>query len=187
MRRPLPRPRHVPRRPQAPIEALRHRHDGEVATVVGRGPSLLGLSAKDFGAGPVFVLNHAILEVRKLGLPNPIYSMQKDGCLVPPIAPETLILSQRQSRQCFADYQPRHVIDVTKLGLGVACMSLTFAVALAKHMGCAGCRALAFDALNGDFRTVRDGELVTIGRGYLHAAAQATKYAARMRIPVSWT
>jgi hypothetical protein len=166
---------------------LANLYPGQTATVVGRGPSLLGLGTGDFGAGPVLVLNHAILPIRQLGLSNPLYSLQKDGCLVPPEAPETLILSSGQSRTCFASYEPRYVFDVTRFGLTRSCMSLTLAVALASLMGCSGARLLAFDAYTrDDFRTVVGSELQTIGRGYLHAAAQATRHAQRISLPLEW-
>jgi hypothetical protein len=166
---------------------LANLYPGQTATVVGRGPSLLALGATDFGPGPVLVLNHAILTVRQLGLPNPLYSLQKDGCLVAPQPPETLILSAAQSRRCFADYQPRHVFDVARFGLTRSCMSLTFAVALAHLMGCSGARLLAFDSYTaGDFRTVQGDELATVGRGYLHAAAQATRHAEKISLPLEW-
>jgi hypothetical protein len=137
--------------------------------------------------GPVIALNHAILTVRQLGLPNPLYSMQKDGCLVPPLPPETLILSAAQSRRCFQDYAPRYVIDVTTLGMNVRAMSTTFAVALANLMGCSAVRMLACDGYTvGDFRTVQGDELVTIGKGYNHAGEQATNLARRLRIGIEW-
>lgn len=166
---------------------LSSRHRGEVAHIVGRGPSLLDLTLGSFGAGPLLVLNHALLRIRALNPLNQVYSFQKDGCLVEPKAPETLILSKAQSRTCFDGYQPRVVIDVRALGLPVHCMSVTFAVAMAIAMGCTGARLFAFDSYTrGDFRTVQGDELVTIGRGYLHAAEQVKRYAARRRFPLEW-
>lgn len=166
---------------------LNDRHAGQTATVVGRGPSLLRLTAEDFGPGPVLALNHAILTIRQLDLPNPLYSMQKDGCLVPPQAPETLIRAQTQSHRCFPEYQPAYTFDVIRFGLPRSCMSLTFAVALSKLMGCSGARLLAFDAYTvQDFRTVVGTELQTIGRGYLHAAGQAMRHATKIGLPLEW-
>lgn len=154
---------------------------------MGRGPSLLEITAQDVGSGPVLVLNHAILTIRRLNLPNPLYSMQKDGCLVAPQAPETLILSVSQSHKCFPAYQPRYTFDVTRFGLPRSCMSVTFAVAISKLMGCSGARLLAFDAYTAsDFRTVVGDELQTIGRGYLHAAGQAIRHAAKVGLPLEW-
>jgi hypothetical protein len=166
---------------------LRGIHTGQTATVVGRGPSLLRLTSADFGSGPVLALNHSILELRKLGLKNTLYSMQKDGCLVQPQEPEILILSTAQSRRCYSSYPRRYVIDVTKLGMSVRAMSTTFAVAMAQVMGCSKVRMLACDGYTvGDFRTVQGGELVTIGKGYNHAGEQATNLARRLRIGIEW-
>ena len=42
------------------------------------------LRREDIGPGPVIAMNHAIEQVRRLKLPNPLYSQQKDKCMVPP-------------------------------------------------------------------------------------------------------
>ena len=188
MARPVHR-RVWPKPPRGPVDPLRNRHAGQTATVVGKGPSLLTLTPRDFGSGPVIAINHAILEVRKLGLANPLYSQQKDTCMVPPCPPETLILSAAQSSKCFASYTPRHVIDVRKVfGITPKAMSTTMAVALARWMGCTAVRMLACDAVTtGDLRSVLNGEaLPNSGYGYRYAGDQATKYAARMRMPLEW-
>ena len=154
--------------------------------VVGRGPTLLSLTTGDVRT-PVIVLNHAIQRARIWGLRGPVYSMQKDGCLVEPQAPEVLLLAKRQSERCFPDYQPRYVVPPSAFGLPQHCMSLTLAVAVADYMGCRAVRLLAFDAYTrADFRTVVGEELETIGRGYLHAAGQAIRYAQRARIDLEW-
>jgi hypothetical protein len=162
-------------------------YPGQIASIVGRGPSLLGLTAQDFGTGPVLVLNHAILTIRRLNLRNPLFSLQKDGCITPPQQPETLILSRAQSPGCFRNYPKRMVIDVRRMGLNRNCMSSTLAVALAHQLGCTSVRMLAMDSLtNADFRTVVGDELLTIGRGYLHAAAQATAHAKKLGMEMEW-
>jgi hypothetical protein len=122
-----------------PIAELRDVHTGETAYVIGRGRSLLDLRAEMIGPGPVIALNLALVHVRALNLPNPIYSMQKDGCvalalesgprfiflgdqrpcsgppcvdgspLAEPMAPETLLVSQAGSWGCFPDYAPRYI------------------------------------------------------------------------------
>jgi hypothetical protein len=105
-------------------------------TIVGRGPSLLSLTRDDFPPGRVIALNASIVQVRRLNLPNPIYTMQKDGCrshlwtddeyqapgpdhacpleiqMVRPEGDETLIVSVRESLYCFNDWPRRIVIDV---------------------------------------------------------------------------
>lgn len=162
-------------------------HNGATATVIGKGPSLLEIQPGDIGTGPVMVLNHAIHHVRRLELPNLIYSFQKDGCIAAPVEPEVVILSYIQSRSCFRDYAHRYVVDVRRLRLPSTCMSLTFAVVMAKAMGCQRARLLAFDSYTrSDFRQVLDDVPVGGGRGYLHAADQAKRYAERVGIELEW-
>lgn len=152
---------------------LNGRYIGQTASIVGCGLSILDLSPADFVAGPVIALNHAILVVRELALPNPVYSQQKDGCIlhgmqvqvpinecicpfgpemVQPVEPEELILSWAESQHCFALYPRRHVIDVQKdLGMGWATPSAPMAVLVAHRMGCTSLRMLGHDAYtNGD-------------------------------------
>lgn len=184
-----PPPRRAPRPSPGDISPLRNRHAGEVATVIGRGPSLLTLRASDIGPGPVITLNHAILEVRKLHLPNLIYTQQKDRGVVAPQPPETLILSAAQSHAAFPSYSPRYVIDVRRwFGITPRAMSTTMAVALARWMGCSRVRMLACDAVTvEDFRTVVNGEpLDKRGFGYLFAGRQATAHAQRIGMPLEW-
>jgi hypothetical protein len=151
-------------------------HPGETATIVGGGPSLLSLTADDFGPGPVITINDVIVIVRRLGLPNPIYTMQKDGCIphdskrmvvkgrgrpvrlplgcicpqrgfIPPRLPETVLLSAAESSRCFRDYPRRHVIDVeAEFGVRWHTPSAPVAVRVAHLMGCTGLRMLGHDA-----------------------------------------
>lgn len=133
------------------------QHPGQTAYIVGRGPSLLTLQPGDFGPGPVIALNAAILHVRTLQLPNPLYYQWKDGCvphgldwltlvtgvkqphvckLPPPIPPEVFITSKVEGDQCLADYPLRHVIDVeAEFGLHWSTMSSPIAVEIAHAMG----------------------------------------------------
>ncbi len=167
-------------------------------SIVGRGPSLLRLTANDFPRGPVITINLAILEVRKLGLTNPIYTMQKDGCIphrsqyvprkicrcpdparmVPPIMPETVILSAAESSKCFRKYPNRIVVDVAKeYGIPWWSMSALVAVRMANRWGATEIRLLAFDAAHGDSRRVEGGELVPGDRGYAIAVDEIRQWA----------
>ena len=172
-----------------PLDPLHNRHAGETATIIGRGPSLLLLRREDIGPGPVIAMNHAIEQVRRLKLPNPLYSQQKDKCMVPPQAPETLILSRAQSAKCFPSYKPRYVVDVQRqFGITPRAMSTTMAVSLAYWMGCRKVRMLACDAVTAqDFRTVV-GELALEKRGfgYLFAGKQASQRALALGMTLEW-
>jgi hypothetical protein len=169
------------------LNRLHGIHSREQVTVIGRGPSLLDITATDIGPGPVIAINHAILRIRELSLSNVVYSQQKDGCLVQPQPPEILLVSKAQSRGCFLDYVPRHLLNPIVFRLHSNCMSLTLAIALGHYMGCRSARLIAFDSYTReDFRTVVGDELLTVGRGYLHAANQAIRYAAKVKIPLEW-
>jgi hypothetical protein len=169
----------------------------------------LHLVAGDFGPGPVITLNLAARRVRELGLPNRLYLMQKDGCvlhlsrvpvplgcvcpaperMVEPRLPEHVILSAAESPLCFLDYPNRHVVDVQReFRLPWNTMSLPVAVRIAHVMGCTRLRMLAMDAY-----TIRDGRRVdgttlvpVSGRGYALAGKQADLAARRLRMRVEW-
>lgn len=188
--------------------SLAGRHAGQVASIVGTGPSLLHLRPSDFDDGPVIVLNHAILQVRRLGLPNLLYSMQKDGCqihnegadiplacvcpsdeMVQPEPPEILLLSAAESSGCFPDYPLRHVVDVeADLGVSWATSSSPVAVLLAALMGCTSVCMLAHDSYtSGDARRVVGTDVVSVaGQHYRGSAEQANDAALAMGVPITW-
>ena len=196
------------------MKALRGIHAGETATIVGMGPSILRLTADDFGPGPIITLNHAILTVRKLDLPNPVYSMQKDGCIphgrrhqhppripiracacpsprmVPPIEPEELLLSWAESSRCFATYPRRHVFDVERdFGYEWNRMSAPVAVRIAMWMGCTALVMRGFDAFtSGDVRRVPvNGVGTGSPRGYALSGVQSAAIAKAAGLPITWT
>jgi len=165
-------------------------------TIVGSGPSLLKLTPTDF-EGPVIALNTSIVAVRKLGLPNLIYTMQKDGCnvphgkdaavpldcvcpspwMVPPELPEVLLLSAAESPRCFAGYPLRRVIDVeAEFGLPWFTMSAPVAVRIAAKMGATEVRMLGMDGY-----TRRDGRRYD-GRGLQRLSARPYAIAGRQSL-----
>jgi hypothetical protein len=135
---------------------------GGTCWIVGTGPSLVHASAPLFGPGPVIVLNAAIRPVEAFGLPNPVFSMQKDGCgLRDPhdaaacenagmVRPQktAILLSRDESPECFADYRPRYVFGaVADLGAPAWWeFSANCAIHLARLMGCRRLRLVAFDS-----------------------------------------
>lgn len=159
------------------IAALKDKHKGQCAYVVGKGPSLLHLKAHHFGPGPVITLNEAILHVQILGLPNNIYAMQKDGCatedqehiprpcgtcaplgwirppLVNPFPGITVIFSQYLSSWCLHERPNRYVFTDAELGYDgfPFTMSVLESVPFAKHLGATSIVMVCFDHLvNGD-------------------------------------
>jgi hypothetical protein len=160
---------------------LENVHAGEIAYIVGKGPSLRYLSQEHFGSGPVITINEAIVSVEKLKLDNPIYSLQKDGCrtiapnnsnglvtrghtyphkcgypMVYPHKDTTLILCSNDgySGMCLPSHKKRVLFDLPlHLGLVPNCNSLLAAFEIAVLMGCSSVVLLCFDSFNKDYRT----------------------------------
>lgn len=168
--------------------ALKRRHRGETAWIVGKGPSLRGLRRRHFGAGPIITLNQSLTHVRTLGLPNLIYTMQKDGALVEPRAPEELIVSSIESVDAWSDYAPRYVMHVERdLGLQWGEFSAPCATVIAKLMGCRRVVYLCFDAVTkADRRVVLDGMVMDrpphLLRYYRRAGALSARLARPMKV-----
>lgn len=187
------------------IAPLFRKHRGETATIVGMGPSILRLRPQDFPPGPVITLNHAIVEVRKLNLPNPLYVMQKDGCVphhadvevpiscacpsdrvVPLLRGETAIFSAAESPNCMPKHRPRYVIDVeADFGLPWSSMSAPVAALLADWMGCTSILMVGHDAYTKkDYRRATDNG--GSSRGYRLASFQAKDLAEKHGVAIRW-
>lgn len=166
-----------------PITALANVYAGQTCYIVGKGPSLLNLTADHFAQpGPVVTLNQAICTVQTLGLPNPLLSMQKDGAypivcdrpcahcpdtgpdMVRPDSGALLLVSKANSAHCFTDYRPRYVFDTeADLFLYWRMASAVVAVRLAELMSCTGLVFVSLDACTtGDVRTCVDGRSTVI-------------------------
>jgi hypothetical protein len=163
------------------IEELRNLYPDGTAYLVGKGPSLWYLDASYFGPGPVITLNQAILVVQELGLPNPIYSLQKEGCklrgiqdheckspMAYPSEDITLILAE-YSRFCLSKHKRRIFIDVhNDFGLSAGEMSVRVGIAIIKVMGCTKIIFACCDSLVGNMRTFdpEAGESGTLMAGH---------------------
>lgn len=160
------------------IAVLRDRHKGLPAYIVGKGPSLANVRASDFAPGcPVIVLNEAILAIQVLGLPNPIYSMQRDGCvtedqyniprpcgscaplgwirppLIDPYPGIAVVFSQYLSSWCMHGRGNRYVMSDDEMGYpgGTHTMSVLTAIPFATLLGATSIVMVSFDSLvNGD-------------------------------------
>lgn len=141
------------------ITALRNAHSGETVTIVGKGPSLLRVQAQQVGTGPIIALNDALLTVRDWATVGPVYSMQKDGAILPPIAPERLIVHVHESAHAWPDYPARYEFDNPRdFGLRWDMPSVVSATKIAELMGAQALRFVAMDAVTtGDTRLVFDG------------------------------
>ena len=157
------------------IEEFRDIYKDHTIWVVGKGPSLQYLTSAHIGSGPVITINEALIKIEELDLPNPIYSMQKDGgdrrqykysnplilkpdcdyksncgdkCgnMYKPKKGATLLVHKHESFYCFADYSPRYVFDWVKLGLKCNRFSLVIAIRIGILMGCKKFCFISFDA-----------------------------------------
>lgn len=131
------------------MNALRHKHPGEICWIVGKGPSLRYLRAEHFGPGPVIALNDAIIVVQDLGLDNPIYSLQKDGYpehMFEPRAEIPLILQDTPgySGEWFPEHPVRILVDpIADLGFDhPQVLSTRMAIEIAKQMECESLKML---------------------------------------------
>jgi hypothetical protein len=147
------------------LDALRDLYQGQTAWIVGKGPSLKCLRAEHFGAGPVITINESILIVQDLGLPNPIYSMQKDGdagigkAVYP--HPDIPVILQRPgySERNLPDHPLRMWVSPEQdFGLLHTEMSVRLCIGIAKLMGCVKIVFVCCDSLvNGDVRRMDVG------------------------------
>lgn len=164
--------------------SLKDIYKGQSVWLVGKGPSLEYIQKHHFDDGIVIALYEAIIAVEELNLPNPIFSLQKDGGdrkiktennLCPDchytdqcgescgsmIRPKKaiLLLHDLESNYCFSDYLNRVVFDLETLNLQNNIHSAVFAVKIALFFGCNEFHFLCFDAsVNGDNRTYVPGK-----------------------------
>lgn len=188
-----------------PIIDLVGAHTGETAYIIGKGPSLLRLTPEMLGPGPIIALNQAILRVR--GYRQPVYLSQKDGCvlygrehpgrpcfgsggdMIKPETPEILLVSQHESPDCFADYEPRFIFDVERdFAVPWFTPSAPIAAGIALLMGCNKIVFVSHDAFTlGDGRVVEGGR-VTHGFPDVYAVngQKADDLCKAAGIPAEW-
>ncbi len=150
--------------PQFHYDILHNKHSGDIAYIVGKGPSLQYISYSCFSVqGPVIVLNDAIMEI-ETSLPYlncPIYSLQKDGhpnFMYKPSKETFLILQSTEgySKEYYREHKKRIVIDPVKdQGFDhPQVMAIRMAISMAVYMGCAFINLLCCDSLTSeDYRT----------------------------------
>lgn len=154
------------------MEEFKGVFQGQTIWIIGSGPSIQYLTREDLGPGPVITINRSIVIVEKLGLPNPIFSMQKDGgnrrrsldthslspdCDYTPNCGDTcglmnrpkhgatLLVHKHESLYCFPDYSPRYVFDWMEFGLPRNPFSLIIAIKIGTLMGCGGFHFISCD------------------------------------------
>lgn len=155
-------------------------HDGEMGYVVGKGPSLKYLTKWHFMSetGPVIAVNEAIHLVQDLGLPNPLYSFQKDGCVlrdnphpecmdINPFGqkismvlpnPEVVLIAPARghSRYCLSAHKNKVYLDFAQeFNIPESEMASVISIYALIAMGCTRIGLVSLDSLDtGDERTL---------------------------------
>lgn len=146
---------------------LHNLHAGQSVYIIGKGKSLRYLQRRHIGHGVVIAINQAILAVESLGIPNPIYSMQKDGeSMIQPADTTTLLLQKGYSDLYYYDHPMRFVLDTEPTQ-----MSVIDCIDLAEWMGCNRFVFIAFDSLtHDDYETynvwIKQASLTDAGLNY---------------------
>ena len=183
------------------IRNLKGYYVGKTAWIVGRGASLLHISRDDIGVGPVIVLNEAVINVSSLGLRNDIFSIWRNGDVLPDLPKygaamilcDNPVLSDPPSSTRFPDYRPRFTFECRRdLNCNPA---LTFSMKAALEIavqifGCTAVVFISFDSCTtGDTRTVlRDGFIQSEHKpGAYNEQCEIIKERIReLNIPVNW-
>jgi hypothetical protein len=148
-------------------------YPNQTAWIVGKGPSLGNLRAEHIGEGIVIALNQAVAVVERLGIPNTIYSFQKDGCgkraphnecqfqngvewMLYPKRAVLILQAPGFSEHCLRGYEPTYFVNPRK-DLGFErhdTMAVRMGIKMAKQMGCTEIVMVACDSLvNGRLET----------------------------------
>lgn len=153
------------------LEDLKDKYKGEICYIVGRGTSIRNLTPNDFANGPVIALNQSIIQIERLNLTNPIYSMQKDKADTRPNK-ATLLVSKHESPNDLKDYSPRIVFNAQALDnnkYGYKEFSANIAMKIAQLFGCNKIKLMGFDScMNGNEDSVMgDMTVHNLDRTYL--------------------
>jgi len=131
------------------LDLLRDIFKGQTANIIGKGPSLDNLTAKDIVDGPIIALNEAIHKVESLDLPNSTIVVQQDAHLEGKCIPskdKTKMFISAMAGQCGKGFANRVVYKAVSLGLRDASLSAQIAIGLCKVFGITKIRMVCFDA-----------------------------------------
>jgi hypothetical protein len=160
----------------------------EHAYIVGKGVSLRNLSETHFPkpTGNIIAINEAIVALERLiGLPNNIFSMQKDGAspyhrnecqcallghsicphaMVRPAWPNTILLTHElESSDCMLDHFPRYTFNNESYGLRWYSPSVISALKIAKQLGAKNVTMIAFDSFtSGEHLTYNPAQEINV-------------------------
>lgn len=145
------------------LEDLKNKHRGEICYIVGKGFSLRNIKKEHFGEGIIITLNHAIIQIEKLGLTNQIYAMMEGdyGDFKPRKA--TILIRKVDTflhgdKNLLTDYSPHYIYDpdvFIDTEPPRKEFSANRALKIAQLMGCSKIKLLCFDACTvGDLRGI---------------------------------
>lgn len=140
------------------IWELEGQYTGLALRAVGKGPSLAFLSPDHVREGPVVAINHAILVLEMLTLPNDVYSLQKDYAPVPGCS--SPILAHKLESNLKDPYFGDYLFDNEKdFNLPWYYPSVVVCLKLATLFGCVEVEYLCCDSAFGDLRVYEGGEV----------------------------
>jgi len=134
-----------------PLSDIKGYFNGKECYIVGKGPSLDRLQAKDFPnpSAPIICLNEAIYKVETLDIQNKLFVLQQDAWLkqtcLPKKATTTLLLNYT-CNNWYATGRDKFVFHHRDLGLNKRSISAVYAISLAKLCGSNQFKLLCFDA-----------------------------------------
>jgi hypothetical protein len=127
-------------------------HANKACYIIGKGESLDYIHKVKFDAvHPIICLNESIHAIEELELPNTTLVTQLDSTLGETCRPKkaTILLAPRCAN-LYSDLPNRFVVDPRSFGLDENCLSILYAISLARYMGCTVLKMVSFDGcMNG--------------------------------------
>jgi hypothetical protein len=116
-------------------------HINQAMHIIGKGPSLdrVGEKGEFSDGGPIICLNESIHKIEEMELSNPTYAVQLDADLKETCRPKKTTTKLFLSPNCGTFYQDgvtKIVVDPRSMNLPINCLSVQFAIALTKVLGC---------------------------------------------------
>jgi len=134
---------------------LKFKYQDQSCYIVGKGASLVNLSAKTFGilSVPIIAINEAIDAVQKQNLypDTPVFFMQQDAEPEAHPIDHTIGILHDDIGDRYTELTKRHIFMDNDFGFPRKVMTVFAAIALAKYMGCVQVFMVSFDyAVSGD-------------------------------------
>jgi hypothetical protein len=128
-------------------EDFKNKYQGMACYIVGKGPSLDKINIDLFLPSlPILCLNEAIIIVRNLRLPNPIFSFQVDYQPVNYNLDTDIVIAHINAAESHKEHPNLHIIETQKWPLTLSPIK---AIHFAHYCGCNRLLLLGMDALRG--------------------------------------